>query len=87
MSRLQPYMVSLVVGPAIGVVDGLVSVRSSEPPIIALIGLLGMLAGDEATIPWLKGHTNVVPACLHEKSFALRFPEKDAGKAAQLLPA
>ncbi len=86
MSQLPPYMVSLVVGPAIGVVDGLVSVRSSEPPIIALIGPLGMLVG-EATIPWLKGHTNVVPACLYENSFALRFPEKDAGKAAQLLPA
>jgi XapX domain-containing protein len=80
MSQLQPYIVSLTIGLVVGLIYGLVSVRSPAPPIIALLGLLGMLAG-EAAIQWLKGHTNVVQSCLHEKSFALRSSDKDAGKS------
>lgn len=70
MSQLQPYLLSLAVGIGIGAVYGLLAVRSPAPPIIALIGLLGMLAG-EAAVQWLKGHRHVVQSCLHEKSFAL----------------
>jgi XapX domain-containing protein len=44
--HLQPYIISLIVGLGIGVIYGLVSVRSPAPPIIALLGLLGMLAGE-----------------------------------------
>jgi len=75
MSQLQPYLVSLLVGLGIGVVYGLVSVRSPAPPIIALLGLLGMLAG-EAGVQWIKGSTNAVQSCLHEKSFAVFGPDK-----------
>lgn len=71
MAQLQPYLVSLSVGLAIGLIYGLVSVRSPAPPIIALLGRLGMLVG-EAGVQWLKGHTNLVQTVLHEKSFALR---------------
>ena len=83
MSQFQPYLVSLAVGLGIGAVYGLLAVRSPAPPIIALIGLLGMLAG-EAAVQWLKGHSNVVQSCLHEKSFALHRPDgaaKDADAA------
>ncbi|WP_156410334.1 DUF1427 family protein [Bosea sp. Root381] len=72
---MHPYLISLVVGLGVGVAYGLVSVRSPAPPIIALLGLLGMLAG-EAGVQWLKGHANVLQACLHEKSFALRPSDK-----------
>jgi XapX domain-containing protein len=41
VAQLQPYLVSLIVGLAIGVIYGLVAVRSPAPPIIALLGLLG----------------------------------------------
>ncbi|MEM1361698.1 MAG: DUF1427 family protein [Pseudomonadota bacterium] len=67
---LNPYILSLAAGLGIGVIYGLISVRSPAPPIIALLGLLGMLAG-EAAVQWLRGHTNIVSSCLHSKSFAV----------------
>ncbi|WP_118138456.1 DUF1427 family protein [Oceanicella sp. SM1341] len=70
MNSLQPYLISLAAGLGIGVIYGLLTVRSPAPPIIALLGLLGMLAG-EAGVQWLKGHKNFLQSCLHEKSFAL----------------
>jgi XapX domain-containing protein len=45
---MRPYLASVVLGVAVGVVYGLVKVRSPAPPAIALLGLLGMLAGEQA---------------------------------------
>ena len=42
------YLVSLVMGLAVGVAYGLVHVKSPAPPLIALIGLLGMVLGEQA---------------------------------------
>ncbi len=42
------YVISLVMGLAVGVAYGLVQVRSPAPPLIALIGLLGMVMGEQA---------------------------------------
>jgi XapX domain-containing protein len=42
------YLVSLVMGLAVGVAYGLVQVRSPAPPMIALVGLFGMLLGQQA---------------------------------------
>jgi XapX domain-containing protein len=44
---MRSYFASLIVGLAVGVVYGLVKVRSPAPPAIALLGLLGMLAGEQ----------------------------------------
>ena len=63
-----PYLLSLGVGVGVGVIYGLVSVRSPAPPIIALLGLLGMLAG-EAAVQWLKGQSQPIAHALHLKSF------------------
>ena len=67
---VSPYLLSLGAGIAVGVLYGLISVRSPAPPIIALLGLLGMLAG-EAAVQWLRGHTDVVERALHLKSFEI----------------
>jgi XapX domain-containing protein len=45
---MRCYLASLILGAAVGVVYGLVKVRSPAPPAIALLGLLGMLAGEQA---------------------------------------
>lgn len=41
------YIVSLAVDLLVGIIYYLLGVRSPAPPIIALIGLLGMLMGEQ----------------------------------------
>jgi len=42
------YCVSPLMGVIVGAVYGLVQVRSPAPPLIALVGLLGMVMGEQA---------------------------------------
>ena len=44
---MKPYILSLGAGLLIGVIYSLMGVRSPAPPIIALIGLAGILAGEQ----------------------------------------
>jgi XapX domain-containing protein len=44
---MKPYLLSLGAGIVVGVVYSLMNVRSPAPPVIALVGLLGMLAGEQ----------------------------------------
>jgi XapX domain-containing protein len=44
---MKIYVVSLGAGLLVGVIYGLLNVRSPAPPVIALIGLLGILAGEQ----------------------------------------
>lgn len=50
---MKLYLISLGLGLAVGVLYSLFSVRSPAPPIAALIGLFGMLAGEQI-IPMAK---------------------------------
>ena len=43
---MKPYVLSLCVGVLIGVIYSLLNVRSPAPPVIALVGLLGILVGE-----------------------------------------
>lgn len=45
---MKPYLLSLAVGLLAGVIYSLLNVRSPAPPVVALIGLLGMLMGEQA---------------------------------------
>jgi XapX domain-containing protein len=61
------YLVSLVMGLAVGVAYGLVQVRSPAPPLIALIGLLGIVLGEQA-IDMAKRHISPSPQASIEQS-------------------
>jgi XapX domain-containing protein len=60
---MNHYFVSFIAGVFVGLIYSLLSVRSPAPPTIALVGLLGMLAGE-----------NIFPAAMHllEKQIARR---------------
>ncbi|RDS86395.1 DUF1427 family protein [Dyella psychrodurans] len=44
---MKAYRVSLAVGAIVGVIYGLLRVKSPAPPTVALVGLFGMLAGEQ----------------------------------------
>lgn len=44
---MKTYVVSLAAGLLVGIVYGLLKVRSPAPPVIALVGLLGILIGEQ----------------------------------------
>ncbi|WP_454674000.1 XapX domain-containing protein [Achromobacter pestifer] len=44
---MKVYLVSLGLGLLVGVIYALFNVRSPAPPVIALVGLLGILAGEQ----------------------------------------
>ncbi|WP_170423389.1 DUF1427 family protein [Ruegeria arenilitoris] len=76
----KAYVVSLAVGLLVAVIYALLNTRSPAPPIIALLGLLGMLIGEGLT-GWVKKQLTIEKAaaeCLRDKNFA-----KDQSAAAQ----
>jgi XapX domain-containing protein len=44
---MHNYLVAIALGLLAGVIYGLFNVRSPAPPVVALIGLLGMLIGEQ----------------------------------------
>ncbi len=47
------YVWSFAVGLLVGVLYYLINIHSPAPPLVALVGLLGMLAGEQL-IPFVK---------------------------------
>jgi len=50
---MKIYLVALGVGILVGIIYGLLNVRSPAPPVVALVGLLGMLVGEQV-VPMAK---------------------------------
>jgi XapX domain-containing protein len=50
---MKMYLVSLGTGILVGAIYSLLSVRSPAPPLVALVGLLGMLVGEQI-VPMVK---------------------------------
>lgn len=82
---MKVYLASLAAGILVGVIYGLLHVRSPAPPAIALIGLLGMLIGEQVVplaqraltgqpvgVAWLRGE------CLPKISGLPRTPRQAA---------
>jgi XapX domain-containing protein len=47
VSPMKTYIFSLLAGVLVGVIYSLIHVRSPAPPLVALVGLLGILAGEQ----------------------------------------
>jgi XapX domain-containing protein len=86
---MRMYVVSLAAGVLVGIIYGLLDVRSPAPPVVALVGLLGILlgeqvvpavkrlvAGERVTIGWVR--TDCVPHVFGE------LPTKPATKLASI---
>lgn len=50
---MKMYLLSIGAGLLVGAIYGLLNVRSPAPPVIALLGLLGILVGEQA-VPLIK---------------------------------
>lgn len=77
----KPYAISLAIGLIVGVIYSLLNTRSPAPPIIALVGLLGMLVGESA-MSWAKSQMTLSDAaahCLYNKEFKSAQSEADQG--------
>ena len=44
---MKIYLLSLGAGLLVGVIYSLINIRSPAPPVVALIGLLGILIGEQ----------------------------------------
>jgi XapX domain-containing protein len=55
--EMKMSFLSFVVGLGVGVLYGLIRVKSPAPPIVALLGLLGMVLGEQLGI-WM--HTKKI---------------------------
>jgi len=64
---MKPYLLSIGVGLLVGVIYSLLGVRSPAPPAIALLGLLGMLLGEQA-VPIAKRLLTKAPVVAYLKT-------------------
>jgi XapX domain-containing protein len=58
---MKLYLLSLGAGLLVAIVYSLLNVRSPAPPVVALVGLLGILVGEQL-IPFAKTLINKEPA-------------------------
>ncbi|CAH0343420.1 XapX domain-containing protein [Rhizobium sp. CECT 9324] len=60
---MKIYLLSLGAGLLVGIIYSLLNVRSPAPPVIALVGLLGILVGEQI-IPLAKSLWGKEPAAV-----------------------
>ncbi|MBB4008492.1 XapX domain-containing protein [Allorhizobium taibaishanense] len=60
---MKVYLLSLAAGVLVGIIYSLINVRSPAPPIVALVGLLGILVGEQI-VPFAKTMLNKEPAAV-----------------------
>ena len=70
--EMKVLFVSFAVGLGVGVLYGLLRVKSPVPPIVALLGLLGMVLGEQLGI-WIQNKKLDIPraaaVCLVGESY------------------
>lgn len=81
---MKVLFLSFVVGLGVGVLYGLIRVKSPAPPIVALLGLLGMVLGEQFGI-WI--HTkkldvsHAASVCLVGERYDRQLYNPPSGKA------
>jgi XapX domain-containing protein len=77
---MKGLILSFVVGLGVGALYGLIRVKSPAPPIVALLGLLGMVVGEQLGI-WIQTKKLNVPravsVCLVGESYDPASVRKD----------
>ena len=85
---MKLYALSLGAGLLVGLIYSLLNVRSPAPPLVALVGLLGILVGEQI-IPvgkQLLGGCSFASACAKEQTASHLFgqlPGRHAGRQAE----
>ena len=59
---MKAYVSSLAVGVLVGVIYNLLNVRSPAPPLVALVGLFGMLVGEQVIPTARQAVARYIPA-------------------------
>ena len=72
---MKLYLISLAAGVLVGAIYGLLNVRSPAPPVVALVGLAGILIGEQL-VPlakqwWTQGPVSAAVISAHLKSHSL----------------
>ncbi|WP_350655905.1 DUF1427 family protein [Psychrobacter sp. S1-30-MNA-CIBAN-0213] len=62
---MKIYIISLTVGILAGLLYGVLNVRSPAPPVAALVGLFGMLMGEQI-VPFAKQFINKPSFAFHQ---------------------
>jgi XapX domain-containing protein len=79
--EMKVLFLSFVVGLGVGVLYGLIRVKSPAPPIVALLGLLGMVLGEQLGT-WMQTKKLDVPraaaVCLVGESYDSAAPARNA---------
>jgi len=77
---MKGLFLSFVAGLGVGVIYALVRVKSPAPPIIALLGLLGMVIGEQLGI-WMQTKkldvARAASACLVGEAYDRPHPSKE----------
>jgi XapX domain-containing protein len=68
---MKPYLLSLGAGILVGIVYALLGVRSPAPPTVALLGLLGILLGEQV-VPIAKRIAQGKPVMAYVKTECAR---------------
>jgi len=68
---MKIYLISLAIGLGVGAIYGVLGFRSPAPPIVALVGLLGMLLGEQA-VSWAQHRVFDSRAITHVSDYSSR---------------
>ena len=76
---MKVLVLSFVVGLGVGALYGLIRVKSPAPPIVALVGLLGMVLGEQVGI-WIQTKKLDVPGVVLLELLLRQVPDRGRGQ-------